>query len=123
MRRVQHPPMRDEVISALRSLSDPQHQAHRWGVYDPDANYYDDLRLVVHVLYDDCQVLPDPASAVGTVLFPEEVGPLRRLEAVLEPMLDELGDRPDADYLTHAKWHDVVQSAGEVLLAMQSAER
>lgn len=122
MRRVQFPRMRDEVIAALRSLSDRRHQDLQWGVYDPDVTYYDDLALVVHVLYDDCQVLPDPASSVGAVLLPEEVEPLRRLSDVLDPILDELRDRPDVDYLAHDQWKDVEGAACEVLIAMQEAE-
>jgi hypothetical protein len=121
MRQVQYPDMRAEVIAALQSLADPRHQSLRWGVYDPDASYYDDLNLVVHILYDDCQVLPDPEAAVGTVLFPEEVESLQRLAGVLDPMLDALGDRADAEYLASEAWPNVVRAAGDAIEAMRAA--
>jgi len=65
---VKFPDMRLEVIAAVRSLSDPQHQQARWGQVEEGVNYYDDLTLDVHTLYDDCMVLPLPQTAVPDVL-------------------------------------------------------
>jgi hypothetical protein len=113
--------MRDEVISALRSLSDPVHQRSRWGRYEEGVNYYDDLSLNVHILYDDCQVLPDPSAAVGTVLMAGEVEPLLGVDRSLSPLLDELADRPDSDYLEDPRWPSVVAAARDALDAMRQA--
>jgi len=115
--------MRHEVIAATRSLSDPAHQRTRWGKYDPDVNYYDDLSLCVHVLYDDCRVLPSPESAVPAVLYPDEVASFRELEAALGPLIVDLGDRPDADYLADPRWGLVVEAASKALRLMEASER
>lgn len=123
MSGIRLPAMRDEVVAALRALADRRHQDSRWGVYDPDVNYYDDLSLNVHVLYDDTQVLPDPEAVVGAVIFSREVPWLRRLHACLGPMIDDLGDRPDADYLADPRWQLVVKSAREALEAMEAGEQ
>lgn len=80
--------MRGQVIASLQSLADPSHQNVRWGPYEEGVSYYDDLTLNVHVLYDDCQVLPDPSRSVGTVLYEDEVEALQGVHAALSPMLD-----------------------------------
>lgn len=79
-------------------MSDPDHQRTVWGRFELGVNHYEDLTLHVHVLYDDCQVLPDPDLAVPAILNDSEVPAFRALEAVFGPLLDELGERPDADY-------------------------
>lgn len=123
MNTVEFPDMRQEVIAAVRSLSDPEHQQLHWGKYDPGVNYYDDFSLCVNVLYDDCQVLPNPESAVPAVLRPDEVSALRGLEMALGPLIAELGDRPDADYLAHPRWGTVVEAAGSALRMMEVSEQ
>lgn len=92
---VQFPYMRDEVIGALRSLADAEHQRERWGVVEEGVNYYDDLTLTVNVLYDDTMVLPNPAGSVGAVIHAGEVEVLRKLGEELSPLLDAHGDEPD----------------------------
>jgi hypothetical protein len=44
----------------FQALVDPQHQRLRWGRVEEGVRYYDDLDINVHILYDDCQVLPSP---------------------------------------------------------------
>jgi hypothetical protein len=122
MINVEFPAMRDEVISALRSLADPQHQLVRWGVSEPGVDYYDDLTLNVHVLYDDCKVLPDPSTTVGDVIVQGEVPALRALHEVLGPLLDGLGDSPDSEYISNSKWPSVVTAAQNALDAMRRSE-
>jgi len=116
------PAMRDEVIAALGSLADPQHQQLRWGVNEPGVNYYDDLTLNIHVLYDDSQVLPNPSAALGAVLHDEEVDAFLALHTALEPLLDELGDRPDRDYIADPRWPSVIAAARAALEAMRNSE-
>ena len=114
--------MRHEVISALTSLSDPWHQVHRWGRFEEGVSYYDDLTMNVNILFDDCQVLPDPASCVGDILFEGEVSAFLALNAALGPMIDDLGDRSDQDYLDDSRWAAVVDAASKALLAMRSSD-
>jgi hypothetical protein len=111
--------MRLQVISALRSLSDRQHQQTRWGQVEDGVNYYDDLTLSVHTLYDDCMVLPEPQAAVPDVLRDEEAPALLELEHALGPMIQDLGDAPDAVYTSDPRWSAVVGAAGAALLVMQ----
>jgi hypothetical protein len=116
------PEMRHEVIDALRSLSDPLHQRARWGRVEEGVNYYDDLTLNVHTLYDDCQVLPSPDSAVPDVLHDAELPAFRALDAALGPMLRELGDRPDEEYLADPRWDNVIRAASSALAAMRACD-
>jgi hypothetical protein len=117
---IRFPAMRQEVLSALESLSDRHHQATAWGRYDRGTEQYDDLTLNVHILYDDCQVLPDPQKAVGTVLLPTETARLRHLYKALNPLLEDLGDSPDAVYLADPRWPCVVHAARAALDAMRN---
>jgi hypothetical protein len=107
--------MRNEVISAVRSLSDKRHQKLNWGRYDAGVEYYDDLSLNVHVLYDDCMVLPDPRASVPDILQSEEVSAFLQLEQSLGPMIDDLGDEPDSVYVEDPRWDAVVQAARQLL--------
>jgi hypothetical protein len=117
---VRFPAMRLEVLSALESLSDRQYQESTWGRYDPGVTWYDDLTLNIHLLYDDCQVLPDPGSTVGEILLPGDVPGLVELHRALDPLLDELGDRPDAEYLSDPRWQGVVDAARAALEGMRN---
>ena len=123
MNMVEFPDMRHEVIAAVRSLSDAEHQRRQWGKVEAGVNYYDDLSLTVHVLYDDCQVLPTPEAAVPAVLYPGEVVAFRGLDSALGPLIADLGDRPDDDYLADPRWGSVVEAAGAALRLMEASER
>ena len=80
---------------------------------------YEDLTLNIHILYDDTQVLPDPTTRIGTVLFDgDEVVALASLEAPFGRVLDRLGEAPDAEYLVSKEWPEIVQLAGVALAAM-----
>lgn len=114
--------MRDEVQTALRSLSDVVHQQTKWGKHEAGVNYYDDLTLNIHILYDDCRVLPHPEVAVPAVLRSSETPAFLTLESVLGPLLDELRDRPDHEYPLDARWPAVVQAAADALRVMESSK-
>ncbi len=115
--------MRADVVDAVRALSDAAYQRRVWieRRYPHDA-FYDDLDMNIHVLYDDCVVLPDPRSRVGTVLVDgTEVPSLERLDAVLSPLIQRLGDSPDAIYLADPAWGAVVEAARTALAAMTTS--
>ena len=117
---VDYPDMRFQVVEALRSLSDLDYQHRVWGKFDPEVpNLQDSLDLNIHILYDDCAVLPHPKDSIGPVLHPEDVGPLERLEVVLGPLIDSLGDSPDATYLADPRWPVVVSTAREALITLE----
>lgn len=119
---VTFPEMRLEVIAALRSLSDRQHQRARWGQVEAGVNFYDDLTLNVHTLYDDCMVLPEPQAAVPDIIHESEVPAFLELGCALGPMLQDLGDAPDGVYTGDPRWASVVDAAGAALAAMRRAD-
>jgi hypothetical protein len=114
--------MRLEVIEAVRALSDPHHQRTRWGRYEEGVNYYDDLALNVHILYDDCMVLPEPQGAAPGVLHSQEVPVFRELDGALGPMLDDLRGEPDAVYMSDPRWSFVVETAARALTLMEQCD-
>lgn len=122
MTDVEFPYMRGEVIAALRSLATPEHQRLRWGVVEPGINYFDSLTLVINVLYDDTAVLPDPSQTVGTIIHASEAGALQALDAALSPMIEDLGNAPDGDYMADERWPSVVACARVALTDMEASE-
>ena len=117
---VEFPAMRREVLTSLAALSDPEYQQKVWVQREyPRLNYFDDLTQNVHVLYDDCQVLPEPDGRLWSVLLPgDEVARLRALDKALGPLIDELGDAPDAVYLADPRWGAVMSAAALALASM-----
>jgi len=111
------PALRRQVVAALESLSDPALQA-KWGKVQDGVNYFDDLTVNVHVLYDDCMVLPEPQTAVPGILLSDEVNAMSALEEVLGSLIRELGDRPDGAYLTDPRWAGVMSAARAAFLAL-----
>ncbi|GAB3007141.1 SCO4402 family protein [Saccharothrix stipae] len=118
---IRYPGVRTQVLSAVESLADREYQERVWIRGElPHPGYYDELDLSVHTLFDDAAVLPDPASAVGAVLHAHEVGPLHELGAVFGPLIDDLGDQPDAVYLADPRWDDVVRAAVKAYEVMRA---
>jgi hypothetical protein len=113
--------MRGYIEDALESLSDLEYQRRCWHFDPNNPNFYDDLDLNVHILYDDWMVLPDPASCVGYALFPDEVEPFLALEQVFGPLLADLiqQNAPNEAYLEDPRWPSVVAAAGKALEAMR----
>lgn len=109
---IRYPDMRAEVVGAVKALADPDYQQRVWIRQEfPHENFYDDFTQKAHILFDDVLVLPEPESAVGDVLYPNEVDALRALGEVLDPLIDELGEAPDARYLDHPQWAEVIRKA------------
>lgn len=115
------PEMRLEVVAALESLSDPLRQ-ERWGWVEEGVDYFDDLTLNVHILYDDCMVLPEPESAVPDILHLEEISAFIDLENALGLMIRELGERPDEAYTGDARWPGVMAAASRALAVMKRCD-
>jgi len=114
--------MREEVIAAVRSLADLDHQKTRWGVNEEGVTYYDDLTLVVNVLYDDTAVLPEPSRAVGVVIYDQETTALRAVGELLSPLIEDIGNAPDNVYIADARWPAVVDSARMALATMKASD-
>lgn len=108
------------MLEAVAALSDPEYQQRIWIRHElPHENYYDPLDQSIHTLFDDWVVLPDPEPAIGAFLVSgPEIDRLRALGDVLGPLIDELGDRPDQDYISDRRWPLVVERAGSALSAM-----
>jgi hypothetical protein len=90
------------------------------GKIESGVNYYDDLTLNVNILYDDCQVLPDPSVSIDAILYPSEVDGLRAVHKILNPLLNDLGNKPDSDYLADLRWPAVIVAAKEALQTMRT---
>lgn len=120
VKTVSYPAMRIEVMSALASLADPEYQKRAWGQGGIDLGAgVDNLTMCIHSLYDDNQVLPDPARSQGTVLSgDEEISRLRLLGSVLDRVIERHGDAPDPAYLADPEWCDVQREAAMALIAM-----
>lgn len=115
---VEFPEMRAEVLGALRALSDSVHQHTRWGRYVPGIEYYDDLDMNIHILYDDCRVLPSPERAAPQILYSSEIPALRSVSDALGPILHELGDSPDTEYINNPQWANVLHAASVAVAIM-----
>jgi hypothetical protein len=120
MAEVEVPRMRRDVMDSLAVLGDREYQQRAWVRKEGfKLGQHDDFDYHVHVLYDDTEVLRDPAAAIGTVLLPgDEVNRLEALAELLDRLLDELGDVAGTAYLNHQRWPDVVRLAGLALAAM-----
>lgn len=123
MTTVRFPAMRRYVMDALAALSDEEYQQRVWIEHRyPDERFFDDLRLNVHLLYDDCEVLPDPRPMLGAVVVDDDEMPrLVALDAALGPLLDELGEAPDEAFVSHPNWPAVRAAAARALSAMVRA--
>jgi hypothetical protein len=117
---IRYPDARWAVMDALASLSDREHQDRVWIRRElPHKDYLDGFDQVVHTLYDDWVVLPEPKAAVGSILVDgPEVPRLASLGVTLDRLIAELGDVADTDYLRHADWPQVVTQAGLALASM-----
>ncbi len=118
--RVKYPAARWEILVSLAALSNSDYQDTVWiqGVM-PHDGYFDSLSQTISSLFDDWAVLPDPSSAVGSILVAgPEVSSLRTLGEQLSGIIDDLGDRTDDDYVTDARWPRVLELAGMALSAM-----
>ena len=116
---VRFPSMRGYVMDALESLADLGLQARTWGVATFDPPHYDDLWVNIALLYDDTQVLPEPAGALGDVLLPADVDTLALLGSLLTPLLDAHRHQGSAAILADARWPAVVAAASAALTAMK----
>ncbi len=88
----------------------------------PSPGYYDDFNQTIHVLYDDCQVLPDPEGRIGSVLIDgEEVDQFRALGVELDAVIADHGGADDAVYLADSRWPAVTSAASRALAAMTRA--
>ncbi|WP_435270446.1 SCO4402 family protein [Streptomyces sp. 1222.5] len=119
---VEFPDARMNVLAALESLADPDHQQRVWRDRTPRADDpVNDFDLAVHTLFDDTRVLENPEPPVGEVLASErEVRAARDLAAVLGPLIDELGDVGDEVYLDSPRWPAVVTAARTMLETMNA---
>lgn len=117
---IRYPGMRLDVMSAVEALGDSSYQELHWGRVEEGVNRYDDLSLDVNILFD-CRVLPDPAVAVGDVLYASEVASFSALGAALQPMIDDLGSRPELEYTRDPRWQAVLDAAGRARDAMRSS--
>ena len=114
---VQYPEWRDEVIDAVRALSDLDYQRRVWVSGESiGPNFFDSLQERIHTLFDDADVLPEPGHRLGVLLRDDgEVEALRHLGRMLDEVISDLGDAPDEHYLADPRWPEVVRRAAATL--------
>jgi len=117
---VNYPTARWQVMLAIASLSDREYQERVWVRQEvPTEDYYDSLDLAVNTLFDDWIVLPNPQEAIGAILIDgPEIEKIRAVGELLGPLIAELKDRPDEDYLNDSRWPLVVERSHAALSAM-----
>ncbi|MER7182680.1 hypothetical protein ABT404_24920 [Streptomyces hyaluromycini] len=121
---VRFPEMRQNVISAVRALSDKAYQMRVWIGRDyPGEGYFDDFAMNLSILYDDTLVLDDPVASLGTVLASrQEAAALAGLGSALDELLGREGTgRSDAEYVASPLWGAVVESAAVAYRIMMEA--
>jgi hypothetical protein len=112
--------MRAEVIGALASLADQDYQRRVWLNHAlRPGEPVNSLSDVVHALYDDMVVLPDPRSSLGTVLIEgDEIDRLVDLNAILDPLLDKYAIADIHRMMLDETWDLITQRAARTLFAM-----
>nr|BFD88403.1 hypothetical protein StreXyl84_78040 [Streptomyces sp. Xyl84] len=115
------PQMREQIVSALHALADPDHQRRVWIERQyPHPGYFDDLTLNINILYDDTAVLDDPSAAIGTTLrSTSEAQVMQRLADRLNEVLDAVDpEAEDSAYLRHPLWPGIVEAATQAYAAL-----
>jgi hypothetical protein len=118
LRGVLYPAMRNEVIGALESLSDPEYQQRVWVEKQfPSPTYYDDFDMAIHTLYDDTGIADDARSQIGSTLRDEtEARLVQDVISALDDVLAESGDDADFESVRASKgWPHVVSTAAAAL--------
>ena len=118
---VKFPQLRAEMVDAVRALADHEYQWRVWIRQDlPQPDWYDDLTLNIHVLYDDTRVLEAPTETVGDVLrTTDEATALMPLAQALDTLFTRHGKHlSDEEYLATPEWSTVVVAAGTALRAL-----
>lgn len=112
--------MRAEVVRAVSALADPEYQRRVWLRREyPRDDFYDDLTINVHILFDDSEVLPEPAHRVGWVVLETELPALAVLGQRLDAVVSDLGEAADEEYLADPRWDGVVAAAARAHAAMR----
>jgi hypothetical protein len=114
--KVKNPDMRREVALALEHLADPNYQRRVWVERQyPSPNYYDDLSMAVHTLYDDTALGTDVQREIGATLANEREALLvSEVVRALDDIFSEVGtDAADTTILASANWPRVVAAAAE----------
>jgi hypothetical protein len=112
-----YPEMRDEIIDAVRTLSDPEYQFRTWVLREVPPDRIEDFDINIHILYDDTGVLENPHAAIGDVLeTAAEADALTKLAHAIDSMFERVGtDLTDEQYLALPDWKSVVDAARNAL--------
>ncbi|MGH3708601.1 MAG: SCO4402 family protein [Pseudonocardiaceae bacterium] len=118
---VRYPVLRNEVLDAMKNLSDPEYQQRVWiDRKFPSANYYDDFDMVIHILYDDTIIAEDACSTIGDILKNKtEAQVVEVVIQALEEVFDEGSRHADFEVLrARPSWPKVIEAAAVAWKAM-----
>jgi hypothetical protein len=66
---VKYPQMRQDLISTIRKLADPEYQRKVWVDHQfPEGVEYDSFDLAISILLDDTALVEEPETHIGVIL-------------------------------------------------------
>jgi hypothetical protein len=112
-----YPAMRRRLMLALASLADLEYQQRVWiAAILETGEMTDSLLDVVHELYDDLSIFPNPAESMGLVLVSrEEVVRLEVLNHFLTPVITAYDVSDPSRVLQDQRWRAVTAASGSAL--------
>lgn len=115
-----HKELRRTLLAFLLELLDERYQGRR-GLPPGKSFEIDD---VVHFFFDDTDLVANPSSYIGEVLFDEnEVASIEKVTLALDEIVDELQGKETEAYLASELWPRVVEQAGAAYAELQSGSK
>ena len=111
---IRYPDMRNELRETVAALSNPQYQKDIWSKYDFfKPNTYDTFDIAIHFLFDDTNLMSDPHTAIGIILFDDmEANDCVQLADALNLLFTQDGlNLTDNEYIQSKYWPPVVEIA------------
>lgn len=112
---VRYPDVRENIVAAIRGLSNEEYQRRVWIGREMPANVeHDDFALAIEILYDLAGLRDDkPETWIGVILRDRNEAEL--VDAVmvqLDVVLDKYGaNRADDEYINLPEWANVVAAS------------
>ena len=112
---MKYPEMRQELLIAIKVLSDLEYQKQNWLANKNGKN--DCFDNVIHFLYDHADFMEEPEETIDLFVKDErELKAILKVMESLEELFNLLGtNASDLDYVNSQKWIDVVTSAKDAI--------
>lgn len=116
---VRYPDVRENIISAIRGLSNRDYQRRVWVMREMPPNVvHDDFALAIEILYDLAGLRDDtPETWVGVILCDKKEAELA--DAVMTQLDGVLGkygsDKTDEEYINCPEWPRVIAASQQFM--------